>query len=84
MGVDLAVLPHSYGNFFLLDTDDFSYFLIFCFFFLQVVKAFSSGQLEKIWNTSVKRVVIALLTNIFEIREINVNTVDLKNASSWA
>ena len=62
-------------------TTDFLFFIFS--FFLQVVRAFLSGQLEKIWNTSVKQVVIALLTNIFEIREINVNTVDWKNASSW-
>ena len=66
-----AVLLHSFSQF--LRILHISFFLLF---FLQVARAFLSGQLEKIWNTSVKQVVIALLTNIFEIREINVNTVD--------
>ena len=47
----------------------------------QAVRAFLSVQLDEIWHTSVEGVVIALLTNIIEI---NVNTVDWKNASRWA
>ena len=77
-----AVLQHSFSHFFCQTTlIDHGFFIFHFFFFPQAVRAFLSGQLDEIWHTSVEGVVIALLTNIIEI---NVNTVDWKNASRWA
>ena len=77
-----AVLLHSFSHFFWQTTlIDHGFFIFHFFFFPQAVRAFLSGQWDEIWHTSVEGVVIALLTNIIEI---NVNTVDWKNASRWA
>ena len=76
------MLLHSFSHFFCQTTlIDHGFFIFHFFFFPQAVRAFLSVQLDEIWHTSVEGVVIALLTNIIEI---NVNTVDWKNASRWA